>query len=172
MIEPMQARSPPSQRWQPTKAASCVVLPAPVKDSQPAPPIDSIILSYLKIFAFSSQICFVVNGRGTPGHLRGRLRCSADLPRTGHANAAITAGVVTWSGRVCFLSARALRPGGGSPSQRSAAVRVSEAMHWSRAWMSFKTSSGDMLGGTLVKDGRCLVPRGDMGKNTRSGETK
>jgi hypothetical protein len=26
MIEPMQARSPPSQRWQPTKAASCVVL--------------------------------------------------------------------------------------------------------------------------------------------------
>jgi hypothetical protein len=39
-------------------------------------------------------------------------------------------------------------------------------MHWSRSWMSFKTSSGDMLGATLVKDGFCLVPRGDMaGKN-------
>jgi hypothetical protein len=54
------------------------------------------------------------------------------------------------------------RPGDGSPSHRSAAVRVSEAMHWLRSWMSFKTSSGDTLGATLVKDGRCLVPRGDM----------
>jgi hypothetical protein len=56
----------------------------------------------------------------------------------------------------------------GRPSHRCAAVRVSEAMHWSRSWMSFKTSSGDMLGGTLVKDGFCLVPRGDMaGKSNR-----
>jgi hypothetical protein len=36
--------------------------------------------------------------------------------------------------------------------------------------MSFKTSSGEtLLGATLVKDGRCLVPRGDMAsKNTDS----
>src|SRR4029453_13217733 len=57
-------------------------------------------------------------------------------------------------------------PGGGSPSHRSAAVRVSEAMHCSRSWMSFKTSSGEtLLGATLVKDGRCLVPRGEMRRN-------
>jgi|GEM_PF-527199 len=35
-------------------------------------------------------------------------------------------------------------------------------MAWSRSWMSFKTSSGETLGATLVKEGRCLVPRGDM----------
>src|SRR4051812_31850989 len=34
MIEPMHVRSPPSQRWQPTKAASCVVLRAPPVDLQ------------------------------------------------------------------------------------------------------------------------------------------
>jgi hypothetical protein len=65
--------------------------------------------------------------------------------------------------------ANADRCGGGSPSHRSAAVRVSAATRRSRSWMSFKTSSGDTLDGTLVKDGRCLVPRGDMaGKSNES----
>jgi hypothetical protein len=33
--------------------------------------IDSI---YLKFYIFHPQICFVVNRRGTPGHLWGRLQ--------------------------------------------------------------------------------------------------
>jgi hypothetical protein len=41
MIEDMQVRSPPSQRWQPTKAASCMVLHAP--------PIDSIFLQFRRV---------------------------------------------------------------------------------------------------------------------------
>src|SRR3954447_14740631 len=49
-IEPMHVRSPPSQRWQPTKAASCVVLRAP--------PIDlcfrRVCWSLLKIYQLRS----------------------------------------------------------------------------------------------------------------------
>jgi hypothetical protein len=35
------------------------------------PPINLI---YLKFLLFHPQTCFVVNRRGTPGHLRGRLQ--------------------------------------------------------------------------------------------------
>jgi hypothetical protein len=62
--------------------------------------------------------------------------------------------------------ANADRCGGGSPSQRSAAVRVSAAMYWSRSWMSFKTSSGDTCC-TLCSGGPMRLPRlGMVGKST------
>jgi hypothetical protein len=47
-----------------------------------------------------------------------------------------------------------------------------KAMRWSRSWRSFKTSSGETLGATLVKDGFCLVPRGDMAGKLTKGLSK
>ena len=38
------------------------------------PPADGLDLIYLKFYIFLPQICFVVNRRGTPGHLRDRLQ--------------------------------------------------------------------------------------------------
>jgi hypothetical protein len=69
----------------------------------------------------------------------------------------------------CFRRASADRCGGGSPSQICAGLRVSARWRASTSISRALISSGETLGATLVKDGRCLVPRGDMAsKNTDS----
>jgi hypothetical protein len=61
-----------------------------------------------------------------------------------------------------FRCANADRCGGGSPSQICAGLRVSARWRASTSISRALISSGETLGATLVKDGRCLVPRGDM----------
>jgi hypothetical protein len=61
-----------------------------------------------------------------------------------------------------FRCANADRCGGGSPSQICAGLRVSARWRASTSISRALISSGETLGATLVKDGRCLVPRRDM----------
>src|SRR5215831_13791285 len=52
MIEPMQTPSLPSQRWQPTQAASCVVLRAPVVTKIPNRPPTELVQFILNFVFF------------------------------------------------------------------------------------------------------------------------
>jgi hypothetical protein len=68
--------------------------------------------------------------------------------------------------------ANADRCGGGSPSHTCAGLRVSARWRASTSISRALISSGDTLGGTLVKDGLCLVPRGLMAKIFAKPEAK